>query len=304
MQRGRRNDFGFGDPFAGFGGFGQSRSLTSSFFGGMDPFDDPFFTRPLGRSMFGPRPFQSQGSLFGEASNPVLFEQHPVRQSKSQEPVIQEIISDEDEDDDEKKENHVKENWGHHSGSGKAPYVQDPDEVAEENKMNQAKYRNEHQRLSQPSQQESRTYSFHSSTVTYGGLNGAYYTSSTTRKTGSDGVVVEENKEADITTGKATHRISRGIQDKGHSITRKLNLDGKVETSQTLHNLNEDELVGFEEAWKGNVGDHSAGWNPSFNNGGSKSRRAGVQSRALLSIDQGPEMMKETNGKSLNRNAQ
>lgn len=43
-------------------------------------------------------------------------------------------------------------------------------------------------KLQRPSQQQTSSYSFQSSTVTYGGLNGAYYTSSTTRKTGGDGV--------------------------------------------------------------------------------------------------------------------
>lgn len=37
-------------------------------------------------------------------------------------------------------------------------------------------------------QPQTRSYSFQSSTVTYGGQNGNYYTSSKTRRTGSDGV--------------------------------------------------------------------------------------------------------------------
>lgn len=78
-------------------------------------------------------------------------------------------------------------------------------------------------------------------------------------------VTIEESKQADRTTGQATHRISRGIHDKvnlgnelnsyilfynelvlqlilvvqGHSVTRKLEPDGKVDTVQTLHNLDE-----------------------------------------------------------------
>lgn len=35
---------------------------------------------------------------------------------------------------------------------------------------------------------QARTYSFQSSSVTYGGANGAYYTKSTTRRVGGDGV--------------------------------------------------------------------------------------------------------------------
>ncbi|KAI4981530.1 hypothetical protein ZWY2020_022022 [Hordeum vulgare] len=37
--------------------------------------------------------------------------------------------------------------------------------------------------------------------------------------------------------------------------------DGKVDSTQILHNLNEDELPGFEESWKGNAGQHLPGWN-------------------------------------------
>lgn len=48
-------------------------------------------------------------------------------------------------------------------------------------------YRNEGNRVDNVRPQ-SQTYSFHSSTVTYGGANGAYYTSSSTRRMGGDGV--------------------------------------------------------------------------------------------------------------------
>lgn len=88
----------------------------------------------------------------------------------------------------------------------------------------------------------------------------------------------------------------------GHSFTRRLNSDGKVNTVQTLHNLNEgdpfgfffigykisfflatlcfllvtqfhsriaDELGSFEESWKGKAKQHLPGWDEGFNmNGG------------------------------------
>lgn len=38
------------------------------------------------------------------------------------------------------------------------------------------------------SQPQGRSFTFQSSTVTHGGANGAYYTSSKTRRAGSDGV--------------------------------------------------------------------------------------------------------------------
>ncbi|XP_047335391.1 myeloid leukemia factor 1-like [Impatiens glandulifera] len=95
---------------------------------------------------------------------------------------------------------------------------------------------------------KSQSYSFHK--VTYGGINGDYYTSTSTRRMTSDGTVMEESREADTTTGQATHRVSRGVHDKGHSITRKLNSDGKVDTTQMLHNLNQDEVKSFDRNWK------------------------------------------------------
>jgi len=51
--------------------------------------------------------------------------------------------------------------------------------------------------------------------------------SSTTRRSGGDGVTVEESKEADTITGKATHRIACGIGNKGHALTKKLDCKWK-----------------------------------------------------------------------------
>ncbi|KAF3530977.1 hypothetical protein DY000_02037873, partial [Brassica cretica] len=63
-------------------------------------------------------------------------------------------------------------------------------------------------------QPQTQGYSFQSSTVTYGGNDGNYYTSSTTRRTGSDGLTLEESKEANTATREAAHRISRGFHNK------------------------------------------------------------------------------------------
>ncbi|KAG1360745.1 myeloid leukemia factor 1 [Cocos nucifera] len=283
MQRGRggRDDFfGFGDPFAGFGGFGRPGSLIPSFFGGRDPFDDPFFTRPfgslMGPSMFGPSIFDDGRSFFGETSNAGFLEQAPPPQSKG--PIIEELSSDDEEGDGERTDKEKKNNPRKHSRSSKEPYVQDPDEETEEKKSKYMQYSNEFGRAG-ASQPQARAYSFQSSTVTYGGPNGAYYTSSTTRRTGGDGVTMEEQKEADTTTRRATHRVSRGIHDKGHSVTRKLNSDGRVDTMQTLHNLNENDLAGFEEAWKGKARQHLPGWNPGLDMLDNGSARNGSSSR-------------------------
>nr|CAD1840636.1 unnamed protein product [Ananas comosus var. bracteatus] len=258
---GRDDLFGFGDPFAGFGGFGRpgTGSLVSSFFGGRNPFDDPFFTRPFGYLM-GPSMFDPRPGILGDTGNTGFIEQAPPP-SKPRGPVIKELNSDDEEEDEEEKiHKDKKDNPRKHSRSSEEPDVQHPVEETEEKRSRLMEYKNGFQRAS-TSRSKAHAYTFQSSTVTYGGRNASYYTSSTTRRTGGDGVTVEESKEADTTTGRATHRISRGIRDKGHSVTRKLNSDGRVDTMQTLHNLNE--LAGFEEAWKGKARQHLPGWNPS-----------------------------------------
>ncbi|KAF9617837.1 hypothetical protein IFM89_039019 [Coptis chinensis] len=257
MDRGRDNNnnnnnnnnfFGFGggdpfggfghDPFSNFGGFGgQQRSLVSSMFGGRDPFDDPFFTRPFGGSsifgggpnMFGaPMPSMFGGpSLFGESPSPAIGfidnRGHPSQGNTTRGPVIEEILSD--------------------------------DEGKEERMVVMRRKRIPGNILGQ--------------------------------------VMIEEKKEADSTTRKAEHRVSKGIRDKGHTVTRKLNPDGKVDTMQTLHNLDEDELAGFQETWKGNARKNLPGWtegNDVYENiGPSSSRPQGQASRhgwALPSVEQ------------------
>ncbi|XP_048229908.1 uncharacterized protein LOC8272153 isoform X3 [Ricinus communis] len=240
---GRDPFFGFGDPFAGFGGFGRGfggvhRSLMSGFFGGRDPFDDPFFTRPFG-GMFESSFFGSNGSPLA-SMHPSPFVEHqalePPRNSRG--PIIEELNSDDDKEEADKGK---KENPRKHGRPSKEPYVEDPDDEAEaERKSKHLQYRSSHNRFNGMEQQpQTRSFTFQSSTVTYGGANGAYYTSSKSRRAGSDGLTVEESKEADTSTRKASHRISRGLHNKGHTLTRNLNSDGKVETMQTLHNLHE-----------------------------------------------------------------
>nr|DAD18702.1 TPA_asm: hypothetical protein HUJ06_020165 [Nelumbo nucifera] len=223
-ERARRSDsFDFGDPFVDFGGH---RSLASSIFGGRDPFDDPFFTTPF-QSMFGPNMLRPNAIPFGNSDMHLVgfLDNRAPQSNKPKGPIITEITS-EDKDEEDAKAKGKREKPRMHSSS-KEPYVEDPDdEVQVQEKAHSAR-------------PQVRSYSFHSSSVTYAGANGAYYTSSTTRRAGTDGVTLEENREADKTTGQATHKISRGLHGKGHSITRKLNSDGKVDTMQTLHNLNE-----------------------------------------------------------------
>ncbi|MBA0588996.1 uncharacterized protein LOC105801896 [Gossypium raimondii] len=257
-----------GDPFGGsggFGGFGGPRNLFSNFFGGRNPFDDPFFTRPFG-SMF-------DSSFFGPGQSPFM-DMHPTgfieRQApepkRPRGPIIEELNSD---DEKEEADTGMKGNPRKHGRSNAEPYVEVPDDEAgqSERRNRHLQYMNGYNGLYQNQQQQqpqTSSFVFQSSTVTYGGADGAYHTSSKTRRTGSDGITFEENKEADTTTGQASHRVSRGLHNKGHSVMRKLNSDGRVDTMQTLHNLNEDELPGFEESWKGKAQKRLPGWSGSF----------------------------------------
>ncbi|KAL3610032.1 hypothetical protein D5086_001052 [Populus alba] len=333
MQGGRGNRdpfFDNGDPFGGFGGFGGQRSLLSDFFGGRDPFDDPFFTRPFGgmleSNFFGsggnpfvnmhpspfpnmlpspfpnihpspfpnmlPSPFPNMHPSPFPNLHPSGFVDHQAPElKKSRGPIIEELDSDNEkgEGDTEKKENPRK-----HGRSSKEPYVEDPDDEAEARKSKHLQYSNDYSSFNgMESLPQGHSFTFQSSTVTHGGANGAYYTSSKTRRAGSDGLTFEESKAADSATGQATHKVSRGLHNKGHSLTRKLNSDGRVNTMQMLHNLNEDELTGFEEAWKGNAGKHLPGWTGSFtgidNIGASRSGQNAQASRggwALPSAEQ------------------
>lgn len=84
MQRqreARENSRTDGRQFNNFGSFGFQGSMFPSVFGETDPFDDPFFSRPLGSSLFG-----SDKSSSGKVQNP-------------KEPVIEELDSDDDDDD-------------------------------------------------------------------------------------------------------------------------------------------------------------------------------------------------------------
>ncbi|CAN4077890.1 unnamed protein product [Withania somnifera] len=299
MQGGRDPFSNFGNPFGSFGGsggFGGQRSLLSGFFGGRDPFDDPFFTNPFG-GMFGSSPFGPRGGPFGsipfgpgggpfmdshmsgflEQQPSVPFQQPPApfQQPRSRGPVIEELDSD-----DEKEEKDIskekKQNSRKHARPRTEAFVEYPDDEAGERKSKQMVF----QRANNEQQPQVRSFSFQSSTVSYGGANGTYYTSSKTRRTGSDGLMFEESKEANSATGQANHRVSRGIHNKGHSLLRKLDSDGRVDTMQTLHNLNENELDGFEETWKGKARNQLPGLYGGFNLQGDAGSGSSVQNGA------------------------
>ncbi|CAA7403636.1 unnamed protein product [Spirodela intermedia] len=257
-RAGAKDFYGFNDPFAGFGRFGTRGDLTPSFSGRSVPFGQP--TKPfggmLGPSTFDQRVFGSRGRPFGDPVDGGFFGENRVsRLENSGGPIIQEITSDDEAEKEEEDDTQMKESATKRVRSDSLPSVQEPDGEIEDENTRRLQQKPGFLRAGSSLPQNS-AFSFHSSTVTYGGLNGAYYTSSKTRRSGADGVVVEESREADATTGKATHRISRGIGNRGHSVMRRLNSDGRVDTMQTLHNLNEGELAGFEQSWRGSAGQH------------------------------------------------
>lgn len=263
MQRegqGRNDLFAAGDPFGNFSRFGMIPSL----FGGRDPFDDPFFTRPFG------------SMLESGMSDPPSSTSREVSQTdRAKALVIEELSSDDEGEKEDVQTGDEKSDYQKRIGSNKEPSVEHPDDYPDERENKTLNCRSDYNRT-EGTEPGVRSSSFQTCKVTYGGIDGAYYTSTRTRRTGSDGVVVEESKEADKTTGQATHRISRGINDKGHSVTRKLNSDGKVDTTQTLHNLNEDELTGFEETWK-LKGQLPTGWSDHFDMHGNRGSRGSEQ---------------------------
>lgn len=247
----------------------------SSIFGGRDPFDDPFFTRPF--------PKLSQSSML----HPTTPADHLQQFANSNGPVIQEIdMDDEGEVELEPAEEdgvNGSEEERNRDYANRNPLVEHPEDPTDDHSKSKSVSKDVTRRMEDMNLErtESKTQSASYRRVTYGGIEGAYYTATTTRKTGSDGRVLEESKQADRTTGQATHRISRGIHDKGHSLTRKLASDGKVDMMQTLHNLAEDELAGFKQTWNGNADRHIPGWE----NGSDFHANAGTSNNWLTNWD-------------------
>ncbi|KAF6149736.1 hypothetical protein GIB67_017469 [Kingdonia uniflora] len=141
-------EFGFVHPMGGL------TELSFKNFGGRNPFDDYFFNPP---SMFGP-------SLFGGAPNQAPVSGFIPRLSG---PVIQEILSDESDGEGGKEEK--KDNPRKHLRSGREVHV---DDQTKERRMKHVQLRNAYNRLDRPTPQ-TQSFSFQSSTVTYGGPNGA-----------------------------------------------------------------------------------------------------------------------------------
>lgn len=243
--------------------FDRLRGVMSRIFGRKDPSDDSSVTFPPDKS--------SESSMLSRRTPPA--DSQPAAKSKG--PVIIELDTDDEGDVGRETEEEncgvngsrmSKEKAQPNAYSNAHPLVEHPDDQSDDHNKSKSINKDVAHRLKAKKNEgaKSKTQSVSYRRVTYGGINGTYYTATTMRRTGSDGMVLEDSKQADMTTGQATHRMSRGIHDKGHSLTRKLDSDGKVNSVQTLHNIEEDELARFEQTWKGNADKHLPGWNNGF----------------------------------------
>lgn len=265
----------FPDPFAGFGliggggfgGGGGGRSLVEEFFG-HDPFEDPFFRRPFG-GLFGPpgNSLFGSGSLLGpmrgnmgmgmgmsmgmgmlddepfsRPSNEVFIDQRPFNSAQPQGrrgPVIEELPDDNEAPASESKP------------ASTEPIVEHPDEEAVSGDDVEHESRNIRQQY-QSSQihpnYTSQSFSYHRSTIS--GPRGVYYTSSSKRRVGPNGVMEAEHHEKDSSAGIENSGVARAIGDKMHAVCKKRNADGRENTLETLHNLTEEESVKFNETWE------------------------------------------------------
>ncbi|XP_057864363.2 uncharacterized protein LOC131072255 isoform X2 [Cryptomeria japonica] len=262
-----------GDPFEGFGIFGGGgaggaggRSLIEDFFG-RDPFDDPFFRRPFGGLFGPPGNLFNSGSLLGGSRGmgigmgmgmgmgmlgdaiqrpraDFLVDQRPFnppQQGARRGPVIEELPDDHEAPVSESRPQYTE------------PIIEHPDDEAEPVRLVHTGDEDDEPTTittqHQPSQSRpgytSQSFCYQSSSVS--GPGGAYYTSSSARRTGPNGVVEEGQYEEDTVAGIESRRVARALGEKMHAVSRKRNSDGRENTLETLHNLTE---VKFDETWK------------------------------------------------------
>nr|GMD80940.1 Myeloid leukemia factor like [Ipomoea batatas] len=174
-----------------------------SVFGGRDPFDDPFFQRPFG-GMLESSSFGANGDPFVGLSPNVFHEQQTIQRTRSTGLIIEELSSD--DENEEEKGTKKNDNTRKQRRSINEPFVEVPDDEIGERKSKKTQYGNERGWINNfRPQHRAHSFTFHSSsTVTYGDANGTYYTSSRTRRTGSDGGQIVEHfngyKEAIVQT--------------------------------------------------------------------------------------------------------
>lgn len=263
-------------------------SLFDDFFS-RDPFDDPFFTRPMGMGMgsgllggglFGGRsPFGMMGmgmgmnsffdhsAFFSRPDGSLLdhqsFRPPPSEPEGRRGPIIEELTDDAEEAPETKAENEQN------------PIVEHPEDVEEAAPRSQRRdslqqipsfhaLNNRNQQQSNNGYQSNRTYqsySFQSSSTSFGGSGGSYYSSSSMRRVGPDGVVQEEHEERD-SSGKESRTSARGLREQVHAITKKRNAaSGPESTVETLRNLTPEEAPHFDAQWETHAQRSLPGWN-------------------------------------------
>ncbi|KAI5081796.1 hypothetical protein GOP47_0001539 [Adiantum capillus-veneris] len=137
-----------------------------------------------------------------------------------------------------------------------SPIIEHPDDDVQLDSWNQRRW------MQMPnSANHEGAYTFSSSSVCYDGPKGAYYAATKTRRGGPQGVVEERFEEQDSTKNKHTKRMSRGLGNKGHSITfQKDTKTGKVDENEILHNLAEEEAHNFDRKWEQEAEKFLPGW--------------------------------------------
>lgn len=214
-----------------------------------------------------------------------FLERNTLPTNRSKGPIIEELNSDDEKEIDDQEEKN--DNPRKHDRPKKEAYAEDQEYQTDGMNKRRMLCCNESNNVKNAqSSAQGHNYTFHSSTVVHGGSNGAYYTKSRTLRRGTDGLMIDESKEADSTTGQAAHRLTRGIHDKGHTFTRNLQSDGKVDTMQILHNLEKDDLAGFEQTWTNNARKSLPGWTEGLymQNGSGSSTQRVPQSRGVWAL--------------------
>ncbi|DBA69522.1 hypothetical protein WJX79_006914 [Trebouxia sp. C0005] len=90
---------------------------------------------------------------------------------------------------------------------------------------------------------------YSSSVVAQQGPDGAQYAQSQSSSYGGQGVAEHQMRMKDGRTGREEMTISRHIGNKGRTVTKQRQADGRQSQQQHLHNITEDDADHFDEVW-------------------------------------------------------
>ncbi|KAH7415107.1 hypothetical protein KP509_14G027600 [Ceratopteris richardii] len=272
-------DFG-SDPF--FGGMMGSSSFFDDFFN-RDPFNDPFFNRPMGMGLLGGgglfgrmNPFgMGMSSLFDRSEfftrpDGSFLDQQPYQQPAQiaqplsrRGPIIEELTEDTEETDNGRAQNKEHPIVEHPEDDEEAGQMLQHRDVPPQARCLQA-FNDRYPQRSSNMQQSNRSYqnySFQSSSMSFGGSGGSFYSSSSMRRVGPDGIVQEEHVERD-SSGKESRTSARGLRDQIHAVTKRRNtVSGPETTVETLRNLEPEEVPHFDARWEAQAQRNLQGWN-------------------------------------------